>query len=187
MEESELKNRSSMYQLSVCALMAAIMCVLGPMSIPIGPIPVSFTNLVIYLTVYLLGMKGATSSYLIYLLLGAAGMPVFSGYTGGLAKLAGPTGGYLIGFIFMALICGFVLEKSHVNAVITGFGMFAGTLVAYLFGTVWFVLQMQCEIWYALTVCVFPFIPFDIAKIIIATVLGKVIRSALVKSNLLPA
>lgn len=182
-----MKKRSMIYQLTTCALMAAVMCVLGPMSIPIGPVPVSFTNLVIYLTVYLLGMKGATISYLVYLLLGAAGMPVFSGYEGGLGKLAGPTGGYLIGFILMALICGFVMEKSHTNAVITIVGMIVATLVAYLFGTVWFVFQMECEVWYALTVCVFPFIPFDIAKILIATAFGKVVRSALVQSNLLPA
>lgn len=180
-----MKNRSSIYQLTTCALMAALMCVLGPMSIPIGPIPVSFTNLVIYLAVYLLGMKGAAISYLIYLILGAVGLPVFSGYAGGLAKLAGPTGGYLIGFILMALICGFVMEKSHANAVITIIGMIAATFVAYFFGTVWFVLQMQCDVWYALTVCVFPFVPFDIIKIIIATVLGKLIRNALIKSNLL--
>ncbi|MDO5344561.1 MAG: biotin transporter BioY [Lachnospiraceae bacterium] len=182
-----MKNRLSIYQLTTCALMVALMCVLGPMSIPIGPVPVSFTNLVIYLTVYLLGMKGATISYLVYLLLGAAGLPVFSGYQGGLAKLAGPTGGYLIGFIFMALICGYVMEKSNVNALITILGMIAGTLIAYLFGTVWFVVQMQCGIWYALTICVFPFIPFDLIKILLATALGKVIRIALAKSNLLPA
>ena len=181
-----MKKRSSIYQLTTCALMVALMCVLGPMSIPIGPVPVSFTNLVIYLTVYLLGAKGATIGYLVYLLLGAAGLPVFSGYAGGLSKLAGPTGGYLIGFIFMALICGIVMEKSHIHTVITIIGMIAATLIAYLFGTVWFVLQMQCDVWYALTVCVFPFIPFDLAKIVIASVLGKIIRSALAKSNLLP-
>lgn len=181
-----MKNGSMIYQLTTCALMAALMCVLGPMSIPIGPIPVSFTNLVIYLTVYLLGMKGATISYLIYLLLGAAGLPVFSGYQGGLAKLAGPTGGYLIGFILMALICGFIMEKSHVNTVVTIVGMIAATLIAYLFGTIWFVLQMECDVWYALTVCVFPFIPFDIAKVLIATALGKTLRKVLSQSNLLP-
>lgn len=182
-----MKNRSSIYQLTTCAVMAALMCILGPMSIPIGPVPVSFTNLVIYLTVYLLGMKGATLTYLIYLLLGAAGMPVFSNYEGGLAKLTGPTGGYLIGFILMALICGFIMEKSHIHTIITALGMIAATFVAYLFGTIWFVLEMQCDVWYALTVCVFPFIPFDIAKIVIATILGKMIRSALAKANLLPA
>ena len=181
-----MKNKSTIYQLTTCAIMTALMCILGPMSIPIGPIPVSFTNLVIYLAVYLLGTKGATISYLIYLLLGAVGLPVFSGYAGGLAKLAGPTGGYLIGFILMALICGIVMKKSHENTIITIIGMIVATAVAYLFGTVWFVLQMQCSVWYALTVCVFPIIPFDLIKIAIATGLGKPIRVALSKSKLLP-
>ncbi len=180
------KKRFTIYQLSVCALMAALMCVLGPMSIPIGPVPVSLTNFAIYLAVYILGMKGATASYIIYLLIGAAGMGVFSGYEGGIGKLAGPTGGYLVGFIFMALICGFVMEKSHSKTVITIIGMIVATLVAYLFGTVWFVMQMQCDMWYALTVCVFPFIPFDIAKILIASALGKALRTVLIKSHLLP-
>ena len=182
-----MKERSMVYQLTTCALMAALMCVLGPMSIQIGPIPVSFTNLVIYLAVYLLGMKGAAISYVVYLLLGAIGMPVFSGYAGGLGKLAGPTGGYLIGFIFMALICGYIMEKSRGNTVITILGMIAATVVDYLFGTIWFVLQMQCGVWYALTVCVFPFVLVDLAKILIATALGQRIRVALMKSNLLPA
>ena len=135
---------------------------------------------------YLLGTRGSTISYVVYLLLGAVGLPVFSGYQGGLGKLAGPTGGYLAGFILMAIISGVFLEKSGCNTVITGLGMVLGTAVAYLFGTIWFVFEMQCELWYALTVCVFPFIPFDLGKIVIAAVLGQAIRSALVKSNLLP-
>lgn len=181
-----MKRKNTVYQLTTCALMAALMCILGPMAIPIGPVPISLTNLVIYLAVYLLGMKGATVSYLVYLLLGAAGLPVFSGYQGGLGKLAGPTGGYLVGFVLMALICGFIMEKFRSHAVLTMLGMAVGTAVAYLFGTVWFVVEMECKVWYALTVCVFPFIPFDLGKIVIATGLGKAVRSALVKGNLLP-
>ena len=181
-----MKRNISVYQLTTCALMAALMCILGPMAIPIGPVPVSFTNLVIYLAVYLLGMRGGTVSYAVYLLLGAAGLPVFSGWQGGLGKLAGPTGGYLVGFVLMALLSGFALEKFRARPVPTMLGMAAGTLVAYLFGTVWFVLQMQCAVWHALTVCVLPFIPFDLAKIVIATGLGKAIRAALVKGHLLP-
>lgn len=180
------KKRFTIYQLSVCALMAALMCVLGPMSIPIGPIPVSLINFVIFLTVYVLSTKAAVTSYLIYLLIGAAGMGVFSGYEGGMGKLAGPTGGYLVGYIFAILLCGFIMKKSHSNTVITIIGMIVANMVAYLFGTVWFVLQMQCDVWYALTVCVFPFIPFDIAKILIASALGKTLRTVLIKSHLLP-
>ena len=182
-----MERKSQIYQFACCALMAALMCIFGPMSVPIGPVPVSLTNLVIYFTVYLIGMKGATVSYLIYMLLGIVGLPVFSGYQGGLAKVAGPTGGYLVGFILMALICGFVMEKSNVNIPITVVGMIVGTLVAYAFGTVWFVQLMDVTYSYALTVCVFRFIPFDLAKIGIATVLGKVVRMALIRADLITA
>lgn len=95
----------------VTALMAAVTCILAPLSVPIGPVPISLTNFAIYLSLYLLDWKKGTLSYLIYLLLGLVGLPVFSGFTGGLAKLAGPTGGYIIGFIPMAIIAGIVIDK----------------------------------------------------------------------------
>ena len=176
---------SKVLRLTTCAIMAAIMCVLGPVSIPIGPVPVSFTNLVIWLTVYLLGTRDGCISYLIYLLLGAVGLPVFSGFAGGVAKLAGPTGGYLIGFIFMALICGIILEKFERKIIPTYIGMVIATAVDYLFGTIWFVIEAQSTVAYALTVCVFPFIPFDLIKIAIAIFLGKAVRAAMIKSQLI--
>ena len=66
------------------AVMAAVICVLGPLSIPVGPVPISFTNFAIYITLYVLGWKRGTVSYLVYVLIGMVGMPVFSGYSGGL-------------------------------------------------------------------------------------------------------
>lgn len=181
-----MRKKQSLYQLTACALMAALMCVLGPMSVPIGVIPVTLTNLVIYLSVYLLGMQGAFLSTLVYLLLGAVGMPVFSGMQGGLAKLVGPTGGYLVGFLFVALIGGFFMKKSHCKPIPTILGLVLGTAVLYFFGTVWFVFQTQSTVGHALTVCVFPFIPFDLGKIVIASSLGLLIRKALIKTGLLP-
>ena len=80
--------RTKTYEITMTALMAAVTCILAPLSIPIGPVPISFTNLAIYLSLYLLGWKKGTISYLIYLLLGLVGLPVFSGFTGGPAKLA---------------------------------------------------------------------------------------------------
>ncbi len=177
-------QKQKIYQLTTCALMTALMCILGPMSIPVGPIPVSLTNFAVFLSVYLLGMKDGTISYLVYLLLGAVGLPVFSGYQGGLAKFAGPTGGYLVGFILAALIAGFVMERFNAHTVITIFGMAAAMLAAYLVGTVWFVLQMQCEVWYALTTCVFPFLLLDVVKILIVSILGKAVRNALIRAGL---
>ena len=91
-------RKTSTYAMVVTALMAAVTCILAPLSVPIGPVPISLTNFAIYLSLYLLDWKKGTLSYLIYLLLGLVGLPVFSGFTGGLAKLAGPTGGYIIGW-----------------------------------------------------------------------------------------
>ena len=134
-------TKLSVYQMAAAALMTAVLCVLGPLSIPIGPVPISLTNFVIYITLYLLGTKLGTLSYCIYLLLGTAGLPIFSGYSGGLAKLAGPTGGYLVGFIAMAVIAGIFIQKNHGKTVMSVLGMILGTLAAYAFGTIWFVFE----------------------------------------------
>ena len=178
-------RKSRTYEMAGMALMTAIMCILGPMSIPIGAVPISLTNLVIYFAVYLLGGKKGTISYFIYLLLGIFGLPVFSGYSSGAAKLAGPTGGYLIGFIFMALITGVVIEKAKYRIAVSVAGMVIATLVAYFFGTAWFVIQAGCTVSYALGVCVFPFLIGDFMKIIVAAVIRPVIRKQLAHGGLL--
>ena len=174
-------------QLTTFAIFTALMCIFGPMSVPIGPIPISLTNLILYLAIYLIGAVGSTASYGVYLLLGLVGLPVFSGYQGGIGKLAGPTGGYFIGFIFITLISGFCFEKAQgkFRIPITFAGMIVSTLIAYFFGTVWFIYQMDCEVAYALSVCVFPFIPFDLAKMVLATILGIAVRKPLVKQGLI--
>lgn len=176
-------KKTNIYEMTICALFAAIMCIFGPMSVPIGPIPVSLTNLVIYIAIYILGTRGTTISYLVYLLLGAVGLPVFSGYSGGIGKLTGPTGGYLIGFILMILISGLALKLSNAKPILTAIGMVVGTAVAYAFGTVWFMIVASYKLKEALSVCVFPFIPFDLGKIVIATILGKAVRVALIKAG----
>ncbi len=181
------QTRRSVYFLAVCGLMAAVMCVLGPMSIPIGAVPVSFTNFVVCLAVCLLGWKWSCVSVAVYLLLGMVGLPVFSGYAGGLSKLAGPTGGYLVGFLFLALIGGFFVERFRGSYPWTIAGLVLGMAVTYAFGTAWFVLQMGCTLWYALTVCVFPFVVVDIVKIAVATFAGATVRRQLVKAHLLEA
>ena len=96
-----MEKKLTTYQMAVTALMAAVMCVLGPLSVPIGAIPISLTNLVICFSAWLLGPKFGTLSVAVYLALGAVGLPVFSGYGAGLAKLAGPTGGYLVGYLLL--------------------------------------------------------------------------------------
>lgn len=179
------KKKLSVYQITFMALMAAVTCILGPLALPIGPVPISLTNFVVYFTVYILGTKDGTISYCLYLLLGAVGLPVFSGYAGGLGKLAGPTGGYLVGFIVMALIGGMIMEKTHRKMIPTLAGWVIATIVEYLFGTVWFVYVAHYTFMEALAVCVFPFIIGDCVKIVAGTVLGREVRKALVNAGFL--
>lgn len=178
-------KKTTVFNMTSCALMAALMCVLCPVSVPIGPIPLSLGILVILLTVYVLGTWRALISYTVYLLLGAVGMPVFSGFQGGLAKLAGPTGGYLVGFWLMILVSGLIMELCKRNLLLTVLGMVVGVAVDYVVGTAWFVFQTESTVAHALDVCVFPFIPFDAAKIVIAVLFGSLIYKGLQRAKLL--
>ena len=126
-----------------------------------------------------------TLSVVIYLALGAIGIPVFSGYGAGLAKLAGPTGGYLVGYLLLAFIGGMFIEKSKGNPVVSAVGLVLGDAACYVLGTAWFVFQMQCELGYALTVCVYPFIALDLAKIVVSCIVGALLRKRLTQAGVL--
>ena len=180
---SAASGKSRIYAISMAAVMTAVTCVLAPLSIPIGPVPISLTNLVIYFSLYLLGWKLGTVSYLVYILIGMAGVPVFSGFTGGLGKLLGPTGGYIVGFIPMAVMSGWAIERFsrrwiHILA------MAAGTAVCYAFGTAWLCVSTHIGVSAALDVAVFPFIPFDAAKILSAAAAGPVLCARLRKAGI---
>lgn len=168
-------KRSNTYAMVVTALMAAVTCILAPLSIPIGPVPISLTNLAIYLSLYLLDWKKGTLSYLIYVLIGLVGLPVFSGFTGGPSKLAGPTGGYIIGFIPMAVIAGIIIDNYN-KKWIQILGMIVGTAVCYAFGTAWFCFQSGMSVSAALAICVIPFISGDLIKMVIAMIIGPMVR-----------
>ena len=180
-----MEKKLTTYQMAVTALMAAVMCVLGPLTVPIGAVPISLANFVICLTAWLLGPRFGTLSVAVYLCIGLIGVPVFSGYGAGLAKLAGPTGGYLVGYLLLALIGGLFIEKSNGNPVVSGIGLVLGDAACYVLGTAWFVFQMQCELGYALSVCVYPFIALDLAKIVVSCVVGALLRKRLVQAGIL--
>ena len=153
------------------ALMTALTCILGPLSLPLpfSPVPISFTNLVLYFSIFVLGTKFSMISYVIYLLIGLVGLPVFSGFSGGPAKVAGPTGGYLVGFLFLTLIAGFFVEH------------FLGKLSCAILGTIWLSIQLHIGFVAGLGVGVFPYIPGDLVKIAIACMIGPKIRRAVVR------
>jgi len=173
------------FPLAITAVMAAVLCVLGPLAIPVGPVPVSLVNLGIFLALYLLGWKRGTLSVLVYILLGGAGMPVFSGFTGGLGKLLGPTGGYILGYLALALISGWAIRASH-SPLLHLSGMALGTAVLYAMGTAWFCFQTGNTPESALGLCVVPFLPGDLVKMAVALTAGPLLRRRLGQAGLHP-
>ena len=106
-----------------------------------------------------------------YLLIGLVGVPVFSGYGAGIAKLAGPTGGYLVGYLLLAFIGGLFIEKSKGQPVISGIGLVLGDAACYVLGTIWFMILTGADLVSALGWCVLPYLPGDAVKIVLAAVL----------------
>ena len=87
--------------------------------------------------------------------------------------------------LLLALIGGLFIEKSKGNPVVSGIGLVLGDAACYVLGTAWFVFQMQCELGYALSVCVYPFIALDLAKIVVSCVVGALLRKRLVQAGVL--
>lgn len=182
----EVKTKSNVYRLAMIAVMAAVIGVIAPFSIPAGEISFTLCTFVLYLAPYILGWKGAATSTLVYILLGMVGMPVFSGFKAGLGVLAGPTGGYILGYIPMVLLGGLMIKMFPKNRAVQLGGMVLATAVLYAFGTVFFCIQTGATVERALLVCVLPFIPFDLGKMLAAAALGPVLRERLVKANIHP-
>lgn len=168
-----MKTRDLVY----CAMFAVLMAVCSWISIP-AAVPFTLQTFGVFLTVGILGGKRGSLAVFVYLLLGAVGIPVFAGFKGGIGALLGTTGGYIIGFLFLALVmwvmealCG---KKFWVLAV----SMVLGLLVCYAFGTAWFMIVYAktsgaIGIMTALSWCVFPFIIPDILKMGLALGLSK--------------
>ena len=193
-KEATANSRPQVRSMAITALMAAVLCIIGPLSVPIGPIPLSLCLVGIYLSAYVLGMKHGTIAVLIYILLGAFGAPVFTGFAGGPAKLFGPTGGYIAGYILTALICGAFIEltenkKDSLNRfaaiAIQLIGMIIGLAACYLLGTLWFMFSAKVGFTQALMTCVVPFVVFDLIKIALGMTLGLTIKKALKIANLI--
>ena len=191
------KSNINTRQLTLCAVMAAVMCVIGPISIPIGPISITGGTLTIYLTACLLGPFRGLAATAVYLLAGFAGLPVFSNYMGGAGRLLGPTGGYLVGYLPMMLLAGLAAEyafrrfgsdekRGQALALVLQFlGMVLATAVLYAFGTAWYCVQAGVDLQKALAACVFPFIPFDLMKMVLALLVGVPVRRSLERAGLL--
>lgn len=172
--------KNNVQNLTLTALMAAILCVTGPIVIPIGMVPMSFANMVIYLTIILLDKKQAVISTAIYLLIGFVGIPVFAGFSAGAGKLFGPTGGYLIGYLILSFLGGSILErgKQQGKRKISNqlWALSVGNFGLYFIGTLWLMYQSKLNLIAALSVGVFPFIVFDVIKMFLAISIGNSIK-----------
>ena len=165
-------------ELTRIALMTAVLCILAPISIPspFSTVAFSFAAFAIYLMAYILKPKQSLAAVGLYLLLGAAGLPVFSGYMAGISRFAAPGGGYLIGYLFLAGISSLFIHRfTRTSVQITG--MFLGTLAMYSIGTYWLAVSTGISFLSALPAGMLTFLPFDLIKIILAAYLGRKIQT----------
>ena len=173
-------QRSKTYDIVYIAGFAVIMAICSWISIP-AAVPFTMQTFGVFIAVGVLGGKRGSLSVLVFVLLGAIGIPVFANFSGGIGVLAGPTGGYIIGFLFSALLMWAMEKLPGKKSVMQIVSMIAGLIVCYAFGTVWFVIvygRMNGPIGFtaALASCVVPFIIPDIIKIALAYVLSRKLR-----------
>ncbi len=161
------------------ALLAAFVCVLSPFAVNIGPIPLSFGSLGVYIAACLLDFKRGTAAVLVFVLLGSFGVPVFTNFTGGFHKLVGATGGFIFGYIPCALVIGLIVDRLEKHVWAYPLALVAGTIVLYTFGTLWYMFQAKASLAAALGSCVVPFLIGDAIKIVAATALCYPLRKLL--------
>ena len=174
------KSSLSVTDLCYIALFTALIAVLAQISIPLpGGVPLTLQTLAVPLAGIVLGPKRGTISTLLYVLLGAIGIPVFANFTGGLGIVLGVTGGFIISFPIMALFAGFASTKGVKNPALWMW-LILGALVNYAVGTVWCMFAAGLDLAGALAACVIPFIPTAILKIILAGFLGMMLRNTMI-------
>lgn len=175
---NEFFNARSM---AFMAIFAALICIAAPFAVPLpgGLVPISLGTFAIYLTGALLGGKRGAVSVAVYIMLGAVGLPVFTGFMGGFAKLLGPTGGYIVGYIPLVLLTGIFADISAKKRWLMPVGMVLGTAVMYAFATAWNMTTMGSELIPALESCVLPFLIGDSIKIALTTAVAVPLKSRL--------
>ncbi|MBR4799376.1 MAG: biotin transporter BioY [Clostridia bacterium] len=155
------------------ALGAVLIAAGAWITVPFAAIPFTMQTFSLFAVTLLLGGKRACVSVLVYIALGAAGVPVFSGFRGGVGALAGATGGYIAGFIAVPLVFWLFTKLFGEKLFVKLASLALGLAVCYLFGTAWYALVFSGDaakagFGYAFSVCVLPYIPADAAKLALA-------------------
>ena len=167
------QTKKHILNMTYTALGAVLIAAGAWITVPFSVIPFTMQTFAVFAVTILLGGKRAAVSVLLYIALGSVGVPVFSGFRGGVGVLAGATGGYIIGFITIPLIYWAAVKLFGTKFYVKLIALVIGLAVCYLFGTVWYVLMFagdaaKAGFGYALSVCVLPYIPVDLAKLALA-------------------
>ena len=172
------QKKNDVFTLTLTALFAALMVAGTYIRIPLGPVPVVLTTLFVIASGAILGPAGGTGAVFLYLVLGALGLPVFS-QGGGLALFAGPTGGFLIGYLAGAFTAGIIVKTGKSSRIRDLLGILAGTLIIYLPGLPWLSRALDFGLRRTLTVGFLPFLPGDLLKALVVFLLLQRLRLSL--------
>ena len=180
---TQTTTRSKTYDMVYVAVFAVLIAICSWISIPMT-VPFTLQTFAVFLAVGVLGGKRGSLAVLIYILLGAVGIPVFAGFSGGIGQLLGNTGGYIIGFLFSALLMWLIEKLFGRKTWVLGISMVLGLIVCYAIGTVWFMVvyaQNSGAVGLATVLgwCVIPVIIPDLVKIALALTLSKRLSKAL--------
>ena len=177
--DKKIKTLDMVYTAVGVVLIAVCSWICIPMTVPF-----TLQTLAVFAVLLMLGGERGTLAVFVYVLMGAIGLPVFSGFSGGLGILAGNTGGYIVGFIFIGIIYSISIRifgsKPHVEII----ALLAGLLVCYAFGTAWFMYVYMRNtgavgLMTVLSWCVFPFIIPDLVKMAIAFTISRRVRKVI--------
>lgn len=175
--------------LILAGMFAAVTAVCSWLNIPLPftPVPINLALLAVYLAGGLLGAKYGFFSELIYILLGAIGVPVFAGFSGGFGCITGATGGFIIGYLFAAVLVGLLASGTGTmptkRAVVRlTLACVTGMVCCYAFGLVWYMILTGTDLWAGFLACVFPFLPGDFIKIVLAVILIRRLKPVVNRS-----
>lgn len=180
----ETNSKLKTIDLAYIGLAVALIAVCSWISIPTA-IPFTLQTFAVFTTVGLLGVYRGTLAVFVYILLGAVGAPVFAGFKGGISALFNTTGGYIIGFLFTALVTGAIIKAFGKKVWVLAIAMVIGLIVCYAFGTAWFMVLYARQkgaiaLTTALSWCVTPYIVPDLIKIALAVLLTRRVGKYLV-------
>ena len=162
----------------LCALFAALTAILSQISIPLPftPVPINLAMVSVFIAGGLLGAKVGGISQLVYVIIGAIGVPVFANFTGGFGIVVGPTGGYIVGYVIATIVVGVIVKRLGDSLYSYTVAMAVGIFGCYFVGTAWFMHLTQNGLIEALLMCVVPFLIGDILKIILSAFLVKKLK-----------